>query len=107
MNAAVRVITGNREKLSNDFDLSFNMRFHVILFICALIIVKPAIETYAQADPAVWITNNDVEQMTRGDGKIFMCGDFNWWGTKHPSSGVVFDGNLELDGSYPDIEAVH
>lgn len=68
------------------------------LFACLLTVVVLKAQT-ALEEP--WFPDNRVKQITRGDGKIFMSGDFTWFGPSYNSSIAIFNNELAHDSSYP------
>src|SRR5687767_9585487 len=51
--------------------------------------------------PEPWITNRKVDHLTIGDGKVFLTGDFEWFGTHHGDGLAVFNNELTHDNGYP------
>jgi gliding motility-associated-like protein len=54
-----------------------------------------------QALENTWTPDNRVNDMTFGDGKIFLAGNFTWFGEPYNSSVAVFNTSLSHDTGYP------
>lgn len=47
-----------------------------------------------------WVPNYRVNHVSLGDGKVFMSGDFDWFGTPYEPGIAIFDNQLAHDNSY-------
>lgn len=71
---------------------------------CTLIFLVISFATHAQeALTDTWVTNSSVNSITRGDGKIFLGGGFDWIGPSYGSAEAVFSPTLTHDDSYPRV----
>jgi gliding motility-associated-like protein len=71
------------------------------LFCTCLLLVISFVTNAQEAKQDTWVTNGPVSSITRGDGKVFLGGTFNWVGPSHGSGGAVFNSTLTHDSSYP------
>lgn len=53
--------------------------------------------------PEALVTNGGVRGITRGDGKVFLSGYFDWVGPSYGYGAAVFNTSLTHDDSYPTI----
>lgn len=51
-----------------------------------------------------WITDGEVNYISKGDGKIFLTGGFSWFGPAYYSGSLLFSTELVQDESFPKIE---
>ena len=72
-----------------------------LLFVLCFLCAHAAIAQTAQ--PGTWIPNGRVKNITRGDGKIFLSGDFNWFGEYYGGAAAVLNTDLSHDSSYPKV----
>lgn len=79
--------------------MKYLLRISLLLLICT---GKLCAQSLSALDS--WITNGRVYNMTRGEGKIFATGEFNWIGPPHPTSMIVVNSNLAHDSGYPKVE---
>jgi hypothetical protein len=70
--------------------------------ICILLVIS-FVSNAQNALTGTWVTNSGVSSITRGDGKIFLGGNFNWIGPSYGSAEAVFNSTLTYDDSYPRV----
>lgn len=73
------------------------MKGLIILF--CLTLAFPGVSQNAQPD--TWIPHGELRSIVRGDGKIYLTGQFFWIGPDYEGNTAVFNTDLSQDNTYP------
>lgn len=58
--------------------------------------------TFSQnANPGTWLPNRDVSHITGGNGKVFLNGEFDWFGEPYDGYAPVLNLDLSHDAAFP------
>jgi len=71
------------------------------IFALALGVLLPITALSQTANTGTWVPDARVRHMTRGDGKIFLSGDFRWFGEPYGGEAPVLNLDLSHDASFP------
>jgi len=75
---------------------------HILLLTLGVLL---GVTTFSQtADPNAWMPDGRVRHITRGDGKIFLSGEFRWFGEIYGGNIPVLNLDLSHDDTFPKIQ---